>query len=673
MGRPERRNAREWYVDVKMSAVEDTAASSQCAAVNPQQLEPVAPATPSSRPHNSFRALYKSSPAAAATAPFAPASEQVTSVKAANADTDSKGKIAELEAALTALDATCGEYSAALAAAEQAFEEQDAALEDTRAELASVTDTMAGGVGGSTVSELQTALQAAETANAERCRQWDGRSAEQDAKVLALETKVAELEGQLTAKRWSLSFYKLVKDGELLQKMDTDGNIVNAKDSELSQAMDTDGENQLFGTEVEEHLRQMEFKITDLESEVLATRSLSSTHAATSNSLKTKVAELETQLDNANLTYEKMVAVSTQNMNALRDVSSQNMKALSEEMKTEIAELEAQVIATERESQTHAAMCDSLKTKVADLEAQLEKVEAANAENCAAVLNTEAKVAELEAALAAAETEAARKGAILSKTKAQLASTRKEVLGSQHSQEAKMTQLQTALTAAWTATAQKETILSNTNAQLVTTKEEASSAARHAQAKIEELEGALAAAQAAIAARMEELATTHKMEKATTHRRVQQMNALCTQLTVASPPESTSKRLLPVMAARMTSVTYLRARIKQLELNGARKPTGSEQDKRELKELTHQLMLQSKLRRDDLARIRSGVTWGDESNGASTPRETLPWYTGDLGRQRRVSMVDPLLAMEPCAWARLVSVSTPEGDRYPPLATNSPK
>merc|ERR1712195_47333 len=326
---------------------------------------------------------------------------------------------------------------------------------------------MAGGVGGPTVTELQTALQAAETANAERCRQWDGRSAEQDAKVLALETKVAELEGQLTAKRWSLSFYKLVKDGELLQKMDTDGNIVNAKDSELSQAMDTDGENQLFGTEVEEHLRQMEFKITDLESEVLATRSLSSTHAATSDSLKTKVAELESQLDNANLSYEKMVAVSTQNMNALHDVSSQNMKALSEEMeveiaalseemRTEIAELEAQVIATESESQTYAAMCDSLKTKVADLEAQLEKVEAANAENCAAVLNTEAQVAELEAALAAAETEVARKGAALSKTKAQLAST----------------------------------------------KEEASSAARHAQAKIEELEGALAAAQAAIAARM---------------------------------------------------------------------------------------------------------------------------------------------------------------------------
>ena len=95
-----------WYVDVRMPAVEDTAASSQCTAVNPQQLEPVAPATPSSRPHNSFRALYKSSPAAAATAPTTTAgTEQVTAVKAANADTDNKAKIAELEAALTALDA----------------------------------------------------------------------------------------------------------------------------------------------------------------------------------------------------------------------------------------------------------------------------------------------------------------------------------------------------------------------------------------------------------------------------------------------------------------------------------------------------------------------------------------------------------------------------------------
>ena len=65
----------------------------------------------------------------------------------------------------------------------------------------------------------------------------------------------------------------------------------------------------------------------------------------------------------------------------------------------------------------------------------------------------------------------------------------------------------------------------------------------------------MATAQAAIATIMEELATTHKMEKATTPRRVQQMNALCTQLTVVLPPESTSKRLLRVMSARMTSVT----------------------------------------------------------------------------------------------------------------------
>ena len=50
--------------------------------------------------------------------------------------------VAEVEAALSALNETCGEYSAALAAAEQAFEEQDAALEDTRAELASVTDAV---------------------------------------------------------------------------------------------------------------------------------------------------------------------------------------------------------------------------------------------------------------------------------------------------------------------------------------------------------------------------------------------------------------------------------------------------------------------------------------------------------------------------------------------------
>ena len=337
--------------------------------------------------------------------------------------------VAELHKALSALNATCGEYSAALTAAEEEFAENNAALKDTRAELSLVTEMAAGGAGEPTATDLQTALQATEKAKAQ-CKEWEGRCANQDAKVHALEGKVTELERQLARR---------------------------------------------------------------------------STHVET-----TKVAELEQQL------------------------------AKSVEM---VFELQAKETQTELAGEQLSSMAESASVA--------QRLQASD-------------TAKLEALLAAAET-------ALLNTEAQLTLMRGAEFATSWNddEQAKAEAEEVATASAQNNAALVE--LANTNALLASTKEEAALAAHSAQTKIQELEAALAAA------------------------------------ALSPPTRSTPTRLLPAISTQMGSVIYLRARIEQLDLNGVRKRTGPERDKQELKEVTQQLMLQSKLRQDDMyvrARIK---------------------------------------------------------------------
>lgn len=668
-----------------MAAAGDTEASQQLT------LEPVAPASPSSHPRKTFRTLYANAPSA----PPAPVAAQLTPVSGADVETDRKTEVAELRATLNALQATCGEYTAALKAAEEAFAEQDAALASTQTQLLSLTETMASGGGGSNVTELQTALQAAETAKAEQCKQWEGKSADQDAKVHELESQVVGLEAQLAAKCSELDMAAI-------------------KDAALVQELDTDGDNKVSGIEVEQHVREMEDTIAGLEGQVVAAHAVSSTH-------RTQVTELEVQLAVQRVEFDKVTCTELLpelDTNGDTHVSGIEVEQHVREMEVTIAVLEAQVVETEALSSYRATTSDMLETKVAGLEAQLaakcselnmaarknaalEKVErhfcemedkiaeleaqlvAANTENTemhAALLKTraqlssmreaasagnhlvreaaEAKIAKLEAALAAAaETSTIEKDVTRPKTKGlssrgvaqiwrlstgELAAMKEEAASTaNHLQEEKITQLEAALVAARTVTTQKDATLTSTQAKLASSREEAASTANHLQAKVAQLQAALAASEAANAAQLQELLSTHTMDKSgSLLRRVQQTNALSTQLIVASPHQPASKRLPPVVSARISSLTYIKARIRELELTGVRirLPTAAEQ---ELRNLTNQLMRQSKFYRDDMARVHSGFPHGHDRSGG----------------HHYLTTSAPLLAMGPLC-DRLVTVGT---------------
>jgi len=681
-----------------MAAAGDTVASQQLT------FEPVAPASPSSHPRKTFRTLYANAPSPPPTAPVA---AQLTPVSGADVEMDRKAEVAELRATLNALQATCGEYTAALKAAEEAFAEQDAALASTQTQLVSLTETMASG-GGSKETELQTALQAAETAKAEQCKQWEEKSANQDAKVHELESQVAALEAQLAAERSELD-------------------VATIKDAALVQELDTDGDNKVSGIEVEQHVREMEDTIAGLEGQVVAAHAVASTH-------RTKATELEVQLAVQRVEFDKVTCTELLpelDANGDNRVSGIEVEQHVREMEVTISVLEAQVAETEAMSSSRAMTSDMLETKVAGLEAQLaakgselnvaaiknaarEKVEqhvckmedkiaeleaqlaaanTGNTEMYAALLKTraqlssiredaaavnhlvreaaEAKIAKLKTALAAAAAAAAEPSTIEkditpSKTKGpsslgvariwrlstgDLASMKEEAASAaNHLQEEKIAQLEAALVAARTVTTQKNATLTSTKAKLASSREEAASTANHLQAKVAQLQAALTASEAASAAQLQELLSTHSMDKSGSLRRVQQTNAMCTQLTVGSRHQPGPKRLPPVISARMSSLTYIKARIRELELTGVRirLPTASEQ---ELRNLTNQLMQQSKLYQDDMARVHSGFPHGrDRSSG-----------------HQYMSATAPLLAMGPLC-DRLVTVGTKTANATHPWA-----